>query len=215
MIGLRREKHDVEAEAVAVGVDVQLRVLALSRQFHGVERHGSSQSAICHRHTQRATEVRLHLGVVLVLAIASRGANPCSREVAPQFDGPASGWPHDIGRVVIDALVALCKDGVACMQQLVIRHQSLAQGVVFFLVHAPAVSSSPQDTVAPLQQASLVRGPSDLQSDAVGIFHLLLPAALLLAALGLGRSIDGDGCHEEQDHPADEKADGKAGGVER
>ena len=86
---LRREINHVEAIAVAVRVEVELKVLALAGKLGRIDSHAGCQSAICHRHTQCTTAVRHHVRAVLHALRHRCGLHVSAREIASELDGPS------------------------------------------------------------------------------------------------------------------------------
>ena len=175
MIGFRGEVNHVEAIAVAVGVEVQLIVLALAHELGGVDRQAQAQSAVSHRHAERAPEFGQQAGAVgCVLRLGAR-FHVGARQVAVELHRPPRVGTRDVGRVVFHLAVVGGQERVAPEEQLVVALQlHAALGIAghkllfLLLAHVALPHFLHDQRVAPLQHVALVGRLSQQEPQAVG-----------------------------------------------
>ena len=139
---LGREIDYVEAIAVAIRIEVELKVLILANQLGWVHRQAKSQATISHSHGESTTAVGHHLGMGFRSIRLRRSFQIGSRKITPQLDSPSGIGTGDVGSIIFYLVIIGCQQGISSEQLAVIEAQAslnldimLHEPLLFLLTH--------------------------------------------------------------------------------
>ena len=106
---LGREIDHIKAIAVAIGIEVELKVLILASQLGWVYSQTKPQATISHSHGEGSTAVGHHLGMGFRSIRLRRSFQIGSRKIASQFDGPSGMRTGDVGSIILYLVIIGCQ----------------------------------------------------------------------------------------------------------
>ena len=106
---LGREIDHIKAIAVAIGIEVELKVLILASQLGWVYSQTKPQATISHSHGEGSTAVGHHLGMRFRSIRLRRSFQIGSRKIASQFDGPSGMRTGDVGSIILYLVIIGCQ----------------------------------------------------------------------------------------------------------
>ena len=168
VIGLRRQIDHIETECIAVGIEVQLIVLALSGKFGGVDGHADCNAPISHSHAQCAAVVGLEVAAEELAVVLALEFDTGSREVGAQLYGPPALRTHHIERVVARPLIAFLQQLVTMAEMAVNPLQPVSAERLGRVCPVPTPFVA-HNAVAPLQQSPLIGGLPHPPPQTVGL----------------------------------------------